>query len=299
MTAAERFSRIVSLVADLTRGERAGDDAPSLRELARYHGVSDRDIAADLVTLTVLGENSDADWLLSLRIWQQEDRVSISSQGPFRRPVRLSPEEQLAVQMALALDPNGSGLAARLASLWSGEQVTTASADQADAPVILVRRAVRQHVALEIDYAGETDREVRTRIIHPYQVAESGVRTYIVAWAQDVGAWRHFRLDRIVAVRMTDSHFEPRSDFEPMVQPRDAFRPQGSTERVTVRFRAEVAPWVTEFYMEHEREADGSVLVHFDATSADWLVRRVLEFGPDAEVESPANYRDAVLRAVA
>src|SRR5687768_15458074 len=211
MTAAERFSRIVSLVADLTRGERAGDDAPSLRELARYHGVSDRDIAADLVTLTVLGENSDADWLLSLRIWQQEDRVSISSQGPFRRPVRLSPEEQLAVQMALALDPNGAGLATRLASLWSGEQTGTASAAQAETPMILVRRAVRERVVMEIDYAGETDREVRTRIIHPYQVAEYGVRTYIVAWAEDVGAWRHFRLDRIVAVRMTDSHLDRKS----------------------------------------------------------------------------------------
>lgn len=299
MTAAERFSRIVSLVAELTRSERAGDDAPSLRELAIYHGVSERDITGDLVTLTVLGETSDADWLLSLRIWQQEDRVSISSQGPFRRPVRLSPEEMLAVQMALALDPGGAGLAARLASLWSGEQTGAASAVHAEAPLALVRRAVREHVALEIDYAGETDREVRTRIIHPHQVAESGVRTYIVAWAADLGAWRHFRLDRIVAARMIDFHFEPRPDFAPMAQPRDAFRPHGSTERVTVRFRAEVAPWVTEFYTSHERQADGSVLVHFEASSADWLVRRVLEFGPDAEVLSPAKYRDAVVKAVA
>lgn len=299
MTAAERFSRIVSLVAELTRGERAGDDAPSLRELAIYHGVSERDITADLVTLTVLGENSDTDWLLSLRIWQQEDRVSISSQGPFRRPVRLSPEEQLAVQMALALDPDGGALARRLASLWSGEETGVASTAQSESPIALVRRAVREHVALEIDYAGETDREVRTRIIHPHQVAESGVRTYIVGWAADVKAWRHYRLDRIVAARLTGTRFEPRTDFEPMMQPRDAFRPGSSTERVTVRFRKDVAPWVTEFYTDHEREADGSVLVHFEASSADWLVRRVLEYGCDAEVIAPEDYRDAVRRAVA
>jgi predicted DNA-binding transcriptional regulator YafY len=84
-----------------------------------------------------------------------------------------------------------------------------------------------------------------------------------------------------------------------MVKPRDAFRPSGATDRVTVRFRAEVAPWVTEFYTEHRRDADGSVTVQFEATSADWLVRRVLEFGCDAEVVSPASYRDAVVRSVA
>ena len=163
----------------------------------------------------------------------------------------------------------------------------------------MIRRATREHLTLELDYAGESQRDMRTRRIQPHQVAESGVRTYIVAWAEDVGAWRHFRLDRIVAVRMTDSHFEPRSDFEPMVNPRDAFRPSGATDRVTVRFRPEVAPWVTEFYTEHRRDEDGSVTVHFEAASADWLVRRVLEFGCDAEVVAPADYRNAVARAVA
>jgi predicted DNA-binding transcriptional regulator YafY len=83
-----------------------------------------------------------------------------------------------------------------------------------------------------------------------------------------------------------------------MVKPRDSFRPSSATDRVTVRFRPEAAPWATEYYSEHRRDEDGSVVVSFEATSADWLVRRVLEFGCDAEVVSPANYRDAVVRAV-
>jgi proteasome accessory factor C len=248
----------------------------------------------------VLTDRLESDWLLSLRLWQQEDQVSVSSSGPFRRPVRLSPEEQLAVQMALALDPGGTELATRLASLWSGEAAAgSANAVRDESPLELVRQAVREHIVLEIDYAGEANREVRTRVIQPHQVAESGVRTYIVAWAGDVGAWRHFRLDRIVAARITETHFEPRTDFEPMKQPRDAFRPGGATERVTVRFRPEAAPWVTEFYPDHQRQDDGSVLVHFEASSAEWLVRRVLEYGCDAEVVAPESYRNAVVRAVA
>ena len=288
------------MVAELTRRERAGEEAASIHDIARHHGMSVKDVLADIRSLTVLTDRLESDWLLSLRLWQQEDQVSISSSGPFRRPVRLSPEEQIAVQMALALDPNGAGLASRLAALWSDKSATgSAHAARDETPLQLVRRAVREHIALEIDYAGEANREVRTRVIHPHQVAESGVRTYIVAWAGDVGAWRHFRLDRIVAARMTETRFEPRTDFAPMAQPRDAFRPGGATERVTVKFRPEAAPWVTEFYADHERQPDGSVLVHFEASSADWLVRRVLEYGCDAEVVAPVLYRKAVARAVA
>ena len=68
---------------------------------------------------------------------------------------------------------------------------------------------------------------------------------------------------------------------------------------MTVRFRKEAAPWVTEFFSEHESLPDGSVLVRFDASSTDWLIRRVLEFGADAEVVEPPRYRDAVRRAIA
>ena len=300
MTAAERFSRIVSMVAELTRRERAGQDAATFREIALRHDLSVQDVMADIRALTVLTDRIEADWLLSLRLWQQEDRVSLSSSGPFRRPVRLSPEEQLAVQMALAMDADGATLAARLASLWDGGAALPArSALPRESVLEILRRAVREHVALEIEYAGESDREVRVRNIEPHQVAESGVRTYLVAWAGDVGAWRHFRLDRIVATRMTEAHFEPRTDHEPMTQPADTFRPGKATDRVTIRFRQEVAPWVTEYYAGHDRQPDGSVLVTFEAASKDWLVRRVLEFGSDAEVVAPAEYRAAVARAVA
>jgi len=44
---------------------------------------------------------------------------------------------------------------------------------------------------------------------------------------------------------------------------------------------------------------DGAVLVRFDASSPEWLTRRVLEFGADAEVVEPSHYRDAVRRAIA
>ena len=301
MTASDRFSRIVSLVADMTR---EGGDPQDIATVAERHGMSVGELNADIGTLTLLGDRAiDSDWLLSLRIEQQADQLTLSSSGPFRRPVRLSPEEQLAIQLALALDPAGKTLAERLASLFAGNGVKTPTANpsgpQPEQLVDTVRFAVRERLALTIEYAGEGERDVRSRTIHPHQVAEFGIRTYVVAWAADIGAWRRFRLDRIISATLTTTRFSARTDFAPMESAADAFRPGPGIERVTVRFRREAAPWVTEFFTEHDVLEDGSVLVCFDASSTEWLTRRVLEFGADAEVVKPPHYRDAVRRAIA
>ena len=273
-----------------------------MSEVAARLGVSQKELTEDIATLTLLGDQAiETSWLLSLRITQQDDLLSVSSAGPFQRPVRLSPEEQLAIQLALALDPKGEALAARLAGLWSGKGASARSpgAEDRDSTIDKLRYAVRERLAVTITYAGEGEREVRTRTIHPYQVAELGVSTYIAAWANDVHAWRNFRLDRIVSITLTTVSFIPRDDFVPMTRPRDSFRPNTTVDRVTVRFRAAVSAWVIEFFPEHEVLADGSVLVRFSAASPEWLIRRVLEFGADAEVVEPARYRDAVRRAIA
>lgn len=300
MSASERFARIVSLVATLTRREDEPDESVAITELARQYDVSPQDIAADIRALTVLGEDADADWLLSLQVWQQGDRVAVSSRGPFRRPVRLSPEEQLAVQVALAMDDEGDVLAKRLAAFWSGKSSTIArEPDRPETPADILRDAIQERQALEIDYAGENDAAVRTRVIHPYQMAEVGVRTYIVAFTPDVNEWRHFRLDRILAVRPANVRFEVRYDFQPIETGHDVFRVRDQVDRVMVRFRAAAAPWATEYFTEHEVMTDGSVTVPFPASSQEWLTRRVLEFGTDAVVMEPPAWREALRRAVA
>ena len=60
-----------------------------------------------------------------------------------------------------------------------------------------------------------------------------------------------------------------------------------------------VARWVRERYPDHDDRPDGSVIVTFKTTSTEWIVRRVLEYGPDVEVVAPTEYRDAVRMAVA
>ena len=119
---AEQFTRIVGLVARASRRANGADDGTPLAEVARELCVSPEQVEQDIRTLTLLGDGADQEWLLSICGWQQGDRVSVSSAGPFRRPVRLSPEEWLAVQVALSMEKGGAALARRLAALAAGRE---------------------------------------------------------------------------------------------------------------------------------------------------------------------------------
>ncbi|MHB1328879.1 MAG: helix-turn-helix transcriptional regulator, partial [Gemmatimonadales bacterium] len=102
------------------------------------------------------------------------------------------------------------------------------------------------------------------------------------------------------AVRLTGSTFEPRADFREVIEPADLFRASpDQLETVVVRFAPGITRWVRTRYPDHRVLDDGRVEVDLSVASEAWLVRRVLDHGPDAEVVSPARYRTAVRRALA
>lgn len=299
MSAPAQFTRIVSLVAELTRAEREGIAPPSLAALAERHGVTERAIKGDIAALTGLGDRVEADWLLSLNVALQGDRVSIRSGGPYRRPIRLSPDERLALQVALALEPDGAGLASRLAELWAGRSTTSQAGSDAETTAGRLTRAAAECREVTIDYVRDGEREARPRRVEPHQVAQARGHTYIIGFDVGAIAWRHYRVDRVHSVQETDRTFERRGDFTPVTTPEDVFRTSEPLDVVTIRFASGAAHWVTEHYIDHEVAADGSVLVRLHTTSPAWLVRTVLEHGGDAEVLDPPEYRDAVKAAVA
>jgi predicted DNA-binding transcriptional regulator YafY len=299
---AEQLQRIVSLVAELSREASESDPGRRLAELGARFGVSSREIARDIRTLTLLGDQAEADWLLSLRAWQQGDRVWLSSRGPFRRPILLSPDERLALQVALALDREGAALAARLgtdAERPAGGATVGAAGAAADELHWLVVRAVEQRRRLEIVYAGEGDAAGRRFTVEPHELVGYHGRSYLHAWDEGAGDWRLFRLDRFLEAATLDGSFAERDDFRPVTGAGDLFRaPPAALERVRVRFSARAARRARERYPECDDAGDGAVVVTFLASSVDWLVRRVLEYGADAEVLEPPAFREAMRRAV-
>lgn len=298
MSAATQMTRIVQMVAELGRRERRGEEAATIDEIATSLGVTPKTVAADIRTLTVLGEHSADDWLLSLSVWQQDDRLSVSSGGPFRRPLVLTPMERCALQVALMGDPDGARLAERLEKAMAGAPAPAEGGHETDEIRRTVEQAVEDRLRIALDYAGEGEEAARTWTLEPHQTVEYRDRVYLVAWSPE--GWRHFRLDRASAVRSTGSTFEPRADFREVLEPGDLFRPApDQLETVVVRFAPGLGRWVRSRYPEHRMLDDGRVEVDLPVASEAWLVRRVLDHGPDAEVVSPARYRSAVRRALA
>lgn len=306
--AAERLNRIVSLVAELSR--RADEDGAGvpLDEIATHFDASVSDIEADVRALTALGESAADDWLLSFGIWQEGDRLGCSSGGPYRRPVRLTPEEVLALRVGLAADPAGAGmlspaLAEALLAAGDDSAPTVAVAPPGcglDRMSDLLLDAVRDRGRVRLHYLGPDDHQPSERVIHPYRVLAFQDWLYLVAWCQASFGWRRFRLDRIQSAERLAGGFEPRPDDEVAREASTVFSDpeSGEVEEVRVRFAPHVARWLAERHPEAERGADGSLTVCYRVAGEDWLQRHILQYGDAAEILSPPGYRRRVLESL-
>lgn len=309
MTAPERLNRIVSLVAELSR-DGGSADGISFAELARRFGTTESAIAADVRALTSLGESAADDWLLSLHLWQEGDRLAGTSLGPFRRPIRLMPEEVLAIRVGLAADPKAAERLSPelrrvlLGTGGDGDAPAAVAVDRArfDADAIrgLLLDAVHLGRRVGIRYLTPGDGEPHQRTVHPYRVLEDRGWVYLSAWCEAAEGWRRFRLDRIMEAELDDIGFERRPDEEVTHEAKAVFREPdtGAVDDVRVRFEPAVARWLEERHPDAVRDDDGGLTVTYRVASPHWLVRHVLQYGDAAEVVGPEAYREAVAAAV-
>ena len=305
--AERQLNRIVQLVADLSQAHRAGTVASTLDQLSDRYGVKRSVILQDLRILTEAGDDSNDTWLLSLVVTQDRDRVSVQSRGPYRRPIRLTPEELLVLQAALATEDG-----VRDETRAKLEVLSSAALDAADvvravpvglgpevAVVARAEQAMGEGRALRLRYVGEGAERPSERVVEVHDVVSALGRHYLVAWCRAAGTWRRFRADRVLDAEVLDEEFTRRGDV-PVIRDRaDLFAtPPDGVEDVRVRFSPRIARWVAERYPRAEPQGDGSVVVTFNAASVDWLVRMVLHYGDQAEVLGPPAYREAMRRAV-
>jgi predicted DNA-binding transcriptional regulator YafY len=304
--AAADLNRIVQLVADVSRDPRAGDDGVPIADLAARLGTTAAQVRQDLRTLTAISDEASAEWLQSLSVWQEGDRVSAVSRGPYRRPLKFTPEELLAIRVGLAMEgETGEALAMRLNEAL-GElkdqdpPVWIEAANDTEAGVLaLADREMAAGRTLRIKYAGERGGVPSVRSVEVHQVAGLNGTHYLMAWCRLKNDWRHFRVDRVLDAAVEDTAFEPRVLFERVETVADVFRSDAEGDEVTVRYSPSVARWMAERFPDARRLADGAVEVTYRVVEPAWLVRMVLQYGTEAEVVAPASYRARIARAVA
>ncbi len=222
----------------------------------------------------------------------------------FRKPVRLSSVQGRAALLALdlvskAVDPGildelrGKVLAA------VGREIprVEAGAGAGDAEISeAIDRARQEKLVLQIRYpsGGET----RDRAVEPLLMSSIDGVWYLNAYCRHVDAPRLFRLDRILAARATEEHFDERRGLELRTDFED-IDPRGyAARRAVVRFSSMVARWMEERPELDliERREDGSADYVLYYTDPGWAARRVMQYLGEAVVLEPEELRQEIHR---
>lgn len=307
-TADEQLERILYLVP--AAGGRAGR---SLATLADALGVPPEQVLRDLEEVTARAYYHPAGSVDALQITIEGDRVRVWTTGEFRRPVRLSPLEALALALGLrtlaAAEPARRDELLEFAQRMEGAVASTSPEDLLkrfavddgapdDGGVLgLLRRAAAEHRRCRIRYVVSGASEAETRVICPYTVAWANGAWYVIAHCTSRNGVRLFREDRIVEAGLLDETFELPPDFDPTEYVRDGRIYRAAEEvEVVVRYSPRIARWIREKGPVEEQN-DGSVVVRLRVADPRWLVRHVLRYGTEAEVLEPREFRTLVAAA--
>jgi proteasome accessory factor BC len=316
----ERFARLVTLASILIQAGRAGGAQAGglgrvkIAEVCERLQLSDEELREDLNVLNVVNFGGGS-YVLYAEIKEEEGEIEIDPEpysDNFDRPARLLPVEAKALVAAIDLIgehiPEGSLTSARekiVAALGEdpmeqGLQVAHAGGDDS-AVARVVSSAIVQRQIIELEYYKENEDQIVKRRVEPYALTNGREGWYVASFDPERDAMRHFRLDRIKSVNVTEERFEPRPEVDPAAEV-DGWLRTGEVETsrsARVLVFPERARWAREARRVVEERDDGSVVVELSFAGTDWLVREILKEAGDAAVLEPQDAREAVRAAVA
>jgi proteasome accessory factor C len=298
---AARMQRLLAMVPWI-----AAQDGPTLAEVGERFGLSEKELAADLEVMWLVGlPPYTPDALVD--VVQEGDRVWIHFADVFDAPQRLTPDQAVALLTAgasvLALPGTerdsalGRGVA-KLASVLGvdAEQVLDVDLGIGGAEVLdVLRTAVAEHRRVHLDYYSY-GRDARTeRDVDPYVVHAEDGSLYVLGHCHLARGERRFRVDRIAAATLLDDRFEPPA----ATAPAGIFQPDDDDPRVELELDPSAA-WVAEAYPVEDVEVrpDGSLRVRLAVAAEAWFERLLVGLGPQVRVvDAPGPLADAGRRA--
>jgi proteasome accessory factor C len=224
-----------------------------------------------------------------------DGRVWVRMADYFRRPLRLTPQEGMALASAASalLDVPGAdrdgALSTALAKL---ETVLGVGSDDAlevelgPAPAGVLqdlRGATESRRKVKIDYYSFGRDGHSTRVVRPWRVLNAAGNWYLQAWCEAVDAERIFRVDRVTALETLDDTFDPPRALEEVDS--SVYRPRSDDPLVVIDLEPP-AHWIADQYPNEEvTEVPGGVLrVSLRVAGNAWLERLLLRGGQDVKV---------------
>jgi proteasome accessory factor C len=283
----ERLGRLLAIVPWV-----ASNDGPSVEEVCRRFDVEEADLLADLDLLFLCGVHPfTPDALIEVDV--ADGRVWIRFADYFGRPLRLTPEEGLALVAAgeallsvPGADRDGA-LAGALAKLGAvlglgpDRSVDVELAPVAGDVLEVLEEAQSEQRKVEIDYYSFGRDRTTTRVVHPWRVFNAAGDWYLIGHCEQAAAERLFRLDRIRRAELLAERFDaPAGPATTTV-----FHPDPASPVMVLDLRAG-AWWIAESYPHEgiERLPDGTLRVRLRVAERAWMERLLLRAGPDAAV---------------
>jgi predicted DNA-binding transcriptional regulator YafY len=308
----ERFARLVTLASILIKAGREGERVRIVEVCERLQ-ISEEELREDVNVLNVVNFGGGS-YVLYAEFKEEDGEIEVDPEpysDNFDRPARLLPVEAKALVAAIDLIgehiPEGSLTSARekiVAALGEdpmeqGLQVAPTAGDDSDV-ARLVSKAIVQRRLIELEYFKENEDQITPRKVEPYALTNGREGWYVASFDPERDGVRHFRLDRIKHVNVTDERFEPRPEVDPAGEVDGWLRtgevPASRSARVWVS--PERARWAREARRVVEEWSDGAVVVELSFAGVDWLVREILKEAGDAAVLEPQDAREAVCAAV-
>ncbi|HRW39796.1 MAG TPA: WYL domain-containing protein [Aquihabitans sp.] len=289
ITAAGRVQR---LLAVLQWAARHPDGVP-VDELCQRFRLKQAELARELELASMIGADATHYDEMPFEVFIEDGLVFVRLFA-FRRPLRLTPAEGLALVAAAdvlvdrADDPGLAGplqrALAKLAALLGIEPGQAVDVDLDPDGGEVGRQLVRaaaddRRVAFTYWTYGRD--AVARREVDPWVLFPDRGTWYLAGWAHDPGAPRHFRIDRIEDLEVLDA---PRT--QPPPKDLEASLGVGHDAPQVVLDLAPNARWVAEAHpiLEAEELADGWTRATLAVTATPWLERLLLRLGPDARV---------------
>lgn len=314
-TASDRVLRMLSIVPWI--GVR---DGPLIDDVCSRFGIKRGQLLDDLSVLQFVGlPPYTPDMLIEVVI--EADRVWVRLADVFSRPLRLTPDQALALVAAGAAlidvsggapgheasgQPMGRSLGPLATGLTKLANILGIEPDEAlgirlgtSRPDVFqtLNDAVRARRRVSLDYFSYGRDARTTRQVDPYRVFARSGAWYLHGHCRRARGPRLFRVDRIYAVEMLGDSFERTADAD---RTPEVFDADPDAPRVTLELTGS-ARWVVETYpVEATTElTDGAIRVQLAVLSMSWLQKLLLRLGPDARIVEASDASMLSARATA
>jgi len=307
-TAAKQLRRILRVIPEIADG-----NAHSLAKVAKRAGVGKDVLLADLKSL-VDRHGAPGGFVDGMQIYIGPETVEVTS-NHFLRPMGLTLQELCALELGLAIlraerPPDETvviesardrlrKVIAKLPSEHGDFETRFAELAPTDGLPHLdeLRKALRDHRKARITYRRAGATTTTTRVVRPYAIVPASGMWYAVAYCEDSEGLRVFRMDRVEGLTSLSDRYEIPATFSVRETLREskALQVDTPTAGMKVRYSPKIARWIAE-REGVDVDADGSVTIEHPLADAEWGVRHVLQYGPDAEVLEPGVVREEILR---